>query len=162
MKLTFYRNLLVLLMVFFSLSVAGCEDIENGVNGIEGSISQTMEDIDFLRWTADSAEVLLDDYEAIKVASSERDGVMLEEGGIKLREDSERYLEELEGFSLSPSVESVATTYADFLQRSYEFGEFVETNSQEIDFEAIERTIELMNETSELINDVSYMAEQAS
>lgn len=162
MKLTFYRNLLVLLMVFLSLSAAGCEDIENGVNEIEGSISQTMENIDFLRWTADSAEVLLDDYEAIKLAASERDGVMLEEGGIKLKDDSERYLEELEGFSLSPSVEGIATEYADFLQRSYEFGEFVETNSQEIDFEALEKTMELMNETSELINEVSYMAEQES
>ncbi len=149
-------------MVFLSLSVAGCEDIENGVNEIEGSISQTMENIDFLRWTADSAEVILDDYESIKLAASEKDGLMLTEGGIKLKDDSERYLEELEGFSLSPSVEDVATEYADFLQRSYEFGEFVETNSQEIDFEAIEKTIELMNETSELINEVSYMVEQES
>ncbi|WP_445475065.1 hypothetical protein ACT9XH_12050 [Methanococcoides methylutens] len=146
--------------MFISLSAAGCEDIENGVNEIEGSISQTMENIDFLRWTADSAEVLLDDYEAIQFAASERDVVMLEEGGVKLKDDSVKYLEELEGFSLSPSVEDVATEYADFLQRSYEFGEFVETNSQEIDLEALEKTIELMNETSELINEVSHMAEQ--
>ncbi|NYT18721.1 MAG: hypothetical protein GKC08_00260 [Methanosarcinales archaeon] len=160
MKITFYRNLLVLLLLFLSLSVAGCEDIESGVNEIEGSISQTMENIDFLRWTADSAEVLLDDYEGIKFAASERDSVLLEEGGIKLKDDSEKYLEELEGFSLSPSVEDVATEYADFLQRSYEFGEFVETSSQEIDLEALDKTIELMNETSELISEVSSMADR--
>lgn len=155
MKGAFYRNVVVLLTVFLSLSVAGCEDIENGVNEVERSISQTREDIDFLRWTADSAEIMLDNYETIKNASSERDVAMLEEGGIKLKDDSEKYLEELEDFSLSPSVEDVATEYRQFLQRSYEFGEFVENNSQDIDFEALEMTIGLMGETSELIEEVS-------
>ncbi|WP_440953170.1 hypothetical protein [Methanococcoides sp. FTZ1] len=162
MKLIFYRNVVVLLILLFSLSVTGCEDIENGVNDIEGSVSQTMENIDFLNWASDSAEVILDDYEAIKFASSERDEVMIRESGIKLREDSERYLEELEEFTLSSSVESIANEYRDFLQRSYEFGEFVESSSQEIDFEAIERTVELMNETSELIGQISDVAKQES
>ncbi|AKB86177.1 hypothetical protein [Methanococcoides methylutens] len=158
MKPGLYRNVVLLLIVVFSLSAAGCEDIENGVEDIEGSVSQTMEDIDFLRWASDSAGVILDDYEAIKVASSERDEVLLRESGMKLKEDSEMYLEDLDGFTLSPSVEGVATEYRDFLQRSYEFGEFVETSSQEIDFEAIERTVELMNETSEMIGQISDMA----
>ncbi|MEL4306315.1 hypothetical protein [Methanococcoides sp. LMO-2] len=160
MKPGLCRNVVLLLIVVFSLSAAGCEDIGNGVDDIEGSVSQTMEDIDFLRWASDSAGVILDDYEAIKAASSERDEVLLRESGIKLREDSGMYLEELDGFSLSSSVEGVATEYRDFLQRSYEFGEFVETSSQEIDFKTIERTLELMNETSELIGQISDMAEQ--
>lgn len=161
MKLSFYRNALLLLILLFSLSAAGCEDIGNGANDIGDSVSQKMKDIDFLKWASDSSGVILDDYKAIKSASSERDEVMLRESGAKLKEDSEMYLEELDGFTLSPFMEGFANEYRDFLQRSYEFGDFVEDSSKEIDFEAIEKTVEFMNETSEFVGQISDMMEEA-
>ncbi|MGM0770140.1 MAG: hypothetical protein ACQESU_00775, partial [Halobacteriota archaeon] len=147
--------------MLFSLSAAGCEDIGNGANDIGDSVSQKMKDIDFLKWASDSSGVILDDYKAIKSASSERDEVMLRESGAKLKEDSEMYLEELDGFTLSPFMEGFANEYRDFLQRSYEFGDFVEDSSKEIDFEAIEKTVEFMNETSEFVGQISDMMEEA-
>ncbi|NPE27442.1 hypothetical protein HNV12_05560 [Methanococcoides sp. SA1] len=145
-----------------SIGASGCADIGNDVDELGDSISQARTDIQFLQWAANSTGIILDDYSNIKDAISERDTVSMEESGRALKEDSEKALIELDSFSVSPSLQDIMVEYRDFLQQSYDLGDLVETNSQTLDLEALEKSLEMLNETSELLSEISELAEQTN
>ncbi|MDA0524824.1 hypothetical protein [Methanococcoides alaskense] len=155
-----YQHLLIIACLILSIVAGGCTDIGNDVDELGDSISQARADLQFLQWAANSTGTILDDYSNIKNATSERNTVLMEGSGRALKEDSEKALTELDSFSVSPSLQDVVAEYRDFLQRSYNFGDFVETNSQTLDLEALEKTLEMINETSDLFSEISEMAEQ--
>lgn len=160
MKIIPYQYLLITSCLILSIVAGGCADIGNDVDELGESISQARTDLQFLQWAANSTGVILDDYSNIKNATSERNNVLLEGSGRTLKEDSEKALNELDSFSVSPSLQDVMAEYRNFLQRSYNFGDFVENNSQTLDLESLEKTLEMINETSELFDEISGMAEQ--
>ncbi|MCM1986742.1 hypothetical protein KDK67_06975 [Methanococcoides seepicolus] len=151
---------MVISCLILSIAASGCVDIGNDVDELGESISQARTDLQFLQWAANSTGVILDDYSNIKNATSERNTVLMEGSGRTLKEDSEKALTELDSFSVSPSLQDVVAEYRDFLQRSYNCGDFVETNSQTLDLEALEKTLEMINETSDLFSEISEMVEQ--
>ncbi|NPE31588.1 hypothetical protein HNV12_27240 [Methanococcoides sp. SA1] len=155
-----YQYLLIISCLILSIVAGGCADIGNDVDELGDSISQARIDLQFLQWAANSTGIILDDYSNIKNATSERNTVLMEGSGRALKEDSEKALTELDSFLVSPSLQNVMAEYRDFLQRSYNFGDFVETNSQTLDLEALEKSLEMINETSELFSEISEMAEQ--
>ncbi|WP_305064550.1 hypothetical protein [Methanococcoides sp.] len=155
-----YQHLLIISCLILSIAASGCTDIGNDVDELGDSISQARADLQFLQWAANSTGTILDDYGNIKNATSERNTVLMEGSGRALKEDSEKALTELDSFSVSPSLQDVVAEYRDFLQRSYNFGDFVETNSQTLDLEALDKTLEMINETSDLFSEISEMAGQ--
>lgn len=155
-----HQYLLIISCLVLSIVAGGCTDIGNDVDELGESISQARADLQFLKWAANSTGIILEDYGNIKNATSERNTVLMEGSGRALKEDSEKALSELDSFSVSPSLQDVMAEYRDFLQRSYNFGDFVETNSQTLDLEALEKSLEVINETSELFGEISEMVEQ--
>lgn len=151
-----YQYLLVISCLILSIAAGGCADIGNDVDELGESISQARTDLQFLQWAANSTGVILDDYGNIKNATSERNTVLLEGSGRALKEDSGKALTELNSFSVSPSLQDVVTNYRDLLQRSYDFGYFVETNSQTLDLETLERTIDMFADISEMAAQSDY------
>lgn len=140
------KTISVFLVLVLFIFCSGCSDVEDTVDEVNQSISQTKEDLEFLSWMKDSMHIIKNDYTNVSESLSSKDAEKVSEAAIKLKKDSMEANSVRATYVLSPSVQNVSDKYGVFLDNSYELGSTLEENAPHLELLDMDSTLEEINE----------------
>jgi len=139
------------LVLFLVLFISGCSDLQDTINDVEGTVSQSKEDVEFLAWMKGSVDTINSDYRDIKQAFETQDSKALEQAAANLTAHSIESKKNLASFNPSPKVQPAAQRYGQLLNQSYTLGIILEENAQTLDITK-ETTLQEVEENMARVN----------
>ncbi|ADE35563.1 hypothetical protein [Methanohalophilus mahii] len=144
------RGLLFLLLILILFS-SGCSDIGDTVKDVNETVTQSKEDVEYLKWMKASIDIIHSDYVDIKQALEDRDVATLEKAAGNLTSHCSKAKGTMQSFNPSPSLQPVTDRYSQILNQSCSLGTFLEENAATLNF-TNETTLQKVEKNMGLVN----------
>lgn len=120
------------------------------------------EDKKFFQWAGSASNILSKDVRKIADSASATDSTGIELNGRILKDDSLRYLDEMERLVVSPSAKILFEKYKDMLINYYNSGLYAELGGKESNAEYVSNAADYMKKGSDGAKDITNMMNSGS